>query len=573
MSDTADRARPLYEVLADAFVAEGVDTQFVLTGDGNMHWSIALDQRPGVQSIHVRHEHCAVAAASAYAIASGNVGIASITCGPGLTQVITALPAAVRAQVPLVVFAGEPPLHATFYNQDIDQGPLVTATGARYIAAHTPQRMLDRVREAFHTARVDRCPVVLGVPYDLQKQPHPTDGPYVPSTEYLPDGGRTEPDPARVADIAARLAAAKAPVLVAGRGALRSGAADGMVALADAVGACLGTTLPVRGLFDGHRFSLGVVGGYSSDVTREVLADADLVLAVGASLSYYTKDNGRLFPNATVVQIDTAPRGLNHGMKAADLFLTCDARAGVAALSTALNGRAQTTAATIRTEALAERLASEAADARAFDIASGVMDPRTAIQALDAVVPNDWDIVTGSGHQAYFNAHMRGRPAERFTTIREFGAIGNGLSYAIGVAAARRIGQGNIEGNNADGRIVLIEGDGGVMMHIQELETIKRLGLRVLICVMNDGAYGSEIHKLRADGLDDQLAVFGRTSFEDIARGFGLRGANVTDPAQLPALFAAFDTQDQAEVWNLQISDVVTAPTMRKIIQRGHGVM
>jgi thiamine pyrophosphate-dependent acetolactate synthase large subunit-like protein len=134
-----------------------------------------------------------------------------------------------------------------------------------------------------------------------------------------------------------------------------------------------------------------------------------------------------------------------------------------------------------------------------------------------------------------------------------------------GVAAARRY--------RADGKLVLIEGDGGLIMHIQELETIRRLGLRVLICVMNDGAYGSEIHKLRADGLDDSLAKFGRTSFDSIARGFGLCGAEVTDLSGLADMFKRFSAQEQSEVWNIQVSDQVTAPPMRKLIARGHGVM
>ena len=75
-----------------------------------------------------------------------------------------------------------------------------------------------------------------------------------------------------------------------------------------------------------------------------------------------------------------------------------------------------------------------------------------------------------------------------------------------------------------DGKVVLFEGDGGLLFHIQELETIKRLGYRILICAMNDGGYGSEFHKLRADGVDDSQAIFGRPKFEEIAKGFGLRG-------------------------------------------------
>ena len=186
-------------------------------------------------------------------------------------------------------------------------------------------------------------------------------------------------------------------------------------------------------------------------------------------------------------------------------------------------------------------------------------------RAIDAVVPKDWDIVVGGGHQAYFNTQMRGRPAERYTTVREFGAVGNGLSYALGVAAARRQGR--------EGKIVLFEGDGGLLFHIQELETLKRQGYRILICAMNDGGYGSEFHKLRADGIDDSLAVFGRPALEKIARGFDLRGHEIRDVSVIPKLFADFTAQGESEIWNIQISDQVTAPVIRQTIKRGHGNM
>ena len=227
----------LYEALAEAFLAEGVDTQFVLMGDGNMHWSTAFAKLPGVQTVHVRHEHATVAAATAYNVATGKVAVASVTCGPGVTQLMTALPAAVRARLPMVVFAGESPINAKFYNQAIDQAPLVTATGAHYIAAHSVPRMMDYVREAFHIAKVERQPVVLGIPYDLQKVEHMANQPYETSEMYQPKVGRMHPDPALVAEAVERLAAAKRPIILGGRGVLWSGARDAVIKLADRCGA------------------------------------------------------------------------------------------------------------------------------------------------------------------------------------------------------------------------------------------------------------------------------------------------------------------------------------------------
>ncbi len=227
----------LYEALAEAFLAEGVDTQFVLMGDGNMHWSTAFAKLPGVHTVHVRHEHATVAAATAYNVATDKVAVASVTCGPGVTQLMTALPAAVRARLPMVVFAGESPINAKFYNQAIDQAPLVTATGAHYIAAHSVPRMMDYVREAFHIAKDERQPVVLGIPYDLQKVEHMANQPYETSAMYQPKVGRMHPDPELVAEAVERLAAAKRPIILGGRGVLWSGARDAVIKLADRCGA------------------------------------------------------------------------------------------------------------------------------------------------------------------------------------------------------------------------------------------------------------------------------------------------------------------------------------------------
>jgi acetolactate synthase-1/2/3 large subunit len=157
---------------------------------------------------------------------------------------------------------------------------------------------------------------------------------------------------------------------------------------------------------------------------------------------------------------------------------------------------------------------------------------------------------------------VRGRKPAQFHVLREFGAIGNSISIAIGVAAAKD-----------NGKVVLIEGDGSLIMHIQELETVKRHGLRLLICVLNDGAYGAEIHKLRQDGLDERGAIFGRTDFGSIAKGFGLRGTTVGDLGQLGALMRDYDAQGSAEIWNIPISDQVTSPSMRRQTAKGHGVM
>ncbi len=551
----------VYEALADTFVAEGVDTFFALMGDGNMHFCTALKNRPGVSMFHSRHEHAAVAMAMAYNSATGKVGVASTTCGPGFTQIMTALATAARGRVPLVVFAGEAPIGAKWYHQFIEQAPLALATGTHYISAHAPKRMHIHVREAFHIARYERRPVVIGVPYDVQKEAMPDIGAYAPSSTVVPQLDRLPPSPEKIDALVKKLIAAKAPVILAGKGVVKSGARKEVEELAERTGAILSNTLLARGLFDHNPFSINVSGGFARMVSRDVGAKADFVLSIGASMTYWTTDGGDMYRNAEIAQIDIEPLGLRHGAKVADIYLRADAKLSAQAMLDKLGAKPKT-AATIRTPELADRIRDEPVDATNYNIEPGVLDPREVCAELDKVLDKDYDTICGSGHQSFFHTTMRGWDADKYHIMRDFGAIGSGLSYTVGVAAARQ-----------NGKVVIFEGDGSVLMHIQELETLQRHGLKCLIIVFNDGAYGSEIHKLRQEGIDDSGAIFGRPDFAGIARGFGLRGETITDVADFPRLFEEYKAGKQAMIWDVPISDKVVTPRMRTTLQKGHGVM
>jgi acetolactate synthase I/II/III large subunit len=543
------------DMLAHAFVAEGVEKLFALMGDANMYWSEAMSRLPGVQVVNARHEHCAVAMADAYARATGKVGVASTTCGPGFTQIMTALTIAARASVPVVVFAGDSPINATYYIQQLDMAPLALATGAAYIPVRTMDRALDCVREAFHTAALERRPVVLSIPMDLQKQPFPFMADYSPSSEWLPTPQRPAADPALVDRVAGMIAEAERPILIGGRGAKLAGAKAAMEALADASGALLATSLQGKGMFEGHRYALDIAGAYSSDFARELFAEADLVIGVGVGLGAYTTESGYLYPNARTVQIDIAPRGLWQGLKTADLHIQADARAGVEAVAERLRQRGIAPRTVFRTAELAQRIAADEPDRKEFPISPGTVDPRKAILELDAIVPKDWEIVIGGGH--YFGialTHMRGRVAERYHVVSDFGAIGNGLPAAIGVAAARK-----------DGKVLLIEGDGSLLMHIQELETIRREGHRVLMAIINDGGYGAEIHKFRAHGMDPGLVIHGRGDLAGVANGFGVRGTTVNRLGAMAGMLAEHQASNGASLWDIHTDDTVVSRPYRRV--------
>jgi acetolactate synthase-1/2/3 large subunit len=539
----------VFDVLARVFAQEGVKDCFALLGDANMNFAVRLAQQ-GCRMIYVRHEHCAVAAAMAYARKTQDVGVATVTCGPGVTQLITALPAAVRAHLPLVVFAGEAPLKSGWYNQEIDQAPLITATGAAYHSLHFPERMPVAIRDAFLQARRERRPVVVGVPFDLQNRAwEGSTGLPKTSRELLPRTSPMPPHPDDVARAATLLAGAERVVVLAGLGAVEAGAGAACRALAAKAGGLLATTLPARGLFHDDPFCVGISGSFTPEIGLEYFKEADLVIAVGCSLAYHAGGGGQLWPKAKTLQVDIDPVAVSQGQEVARHHLRADARLGVEALIAALSARSKSW----RSEAMAARIRDAKPDSHVFDIAPGLLDPRDVVAALEKALPRDWETVNSSGHCSWFFAQMPSRPQEKFLSIREFGAIGNGTSFAMGVAAAR-----------PDRPVVLFDGDGSLMMHVQELETIQRHKMKILVVVMNDGAYGSEVHKLRAEGMPDEGSVFGYCDFAGIARGFGLSGKTIRNLADLPKLVTEFASSRGAAVWDFHVSDKVVSPSIRR---------
>ena len=142
------------------------------------------------------------------------------------------------------------------------------------------------------------------------------------------------------------------------------------------------------------------------------------------------------------------------------------------------------------------------------------------MRALDAALPDDALLVYGVGHFWSFAVMHLHRPAPAdHLHAYGFGAVGHGLPTAIGAAVA------------ANRPVVLVEGDGSLLMHVGELSTAAKESLDLTVVVMNDGGFGSEIHKLNFKGADGELARFGHDDFAAVARGFGLAGHTLADPA------------------------------------------
>ena len=532
-----------YQALAQALHREALGTCFALLGDANMHMAGALSELGG-EFIYTRHEHAAVAGAAAYARATGCVGFATVTCGPGVTQLATILPIAVRARIPLIIFAGEAPLHKAWYNQKIDQAPFVEACGAIYHALHSPLTIISDLHEAIAEAKSTQSVVVVGVPFDLQQQPYQGTCDHNLSDTLITPPAPQMARPLEITEAAKWIAEAKRPILMAGLGAVSADAHDACLDLAQKAGALLTTTLPAKGYFHHEAYYLGMAGGFATERAKAIFQEADLIIGVGARLASHAFNGGKLTPHARVIHLDTDPQYDVQGRKAADLLITADARLGTIALAQAITPQTGW-----RTEPMKQAAAHALALPDDSATPDGLLHPMAVIKALEDIIGDECHIINTSGHSAYYAAHMNQHPQSHFTVVRDFGAIGNGTSFALVIAAA-----------HPERPIILIDGDGSALMHIQELETMARHNLKILTIIMNDGAYGSEVHKLRADNVTLAGSVFGRPDFAGIGEGFGLTGQRFTTLLGLKDAMDDFRNGTGPHIWDMHISDQIASP-------------
>ncbi len=540
----------VYEGLARAFAGEGATAVFGMMGDGNMYWMEALDGL-GVKLYEVRHEGSGLGMADGWARATHTPGVCTATCGPGVTQLATALVTAARAASPLVAFVGESPSTDPEYIQAYNQERFAAACETGFVRVLSPDSVDEAVRKAFYLAKLESRPIMLSAPMDVQQQPYDDSEPYQPSSTLLQEQP-IAPNAERLRQAVAIVAESDKPVIIAGRGARWAGAGEAVLKLAERTGALIATTLQAKGWLSEDPYHAGISGFYGTKIAIELFQEADCVIAVGASLNRYTTEHGYLFPHAKFVQIDTRPHVLMGGGQWADCYLQSDGRLGVEALEAALAERSFK-ATGFRTPEIKQRLANQFADPAKFDVEPGTVDPRQVCLTLDELIPSDVGLVMGSGASTGFTTMLFNRRRPMMLAGHWFGCIGQMLPAAIGAVVA-----------NGNKPALLVDGDASFMMHIAEFETAARYNLPLLVVVLNDQALGSEYHKFRSTDHKAELATIPTPDLGAVATAFGGRGRLARSVEDVRAAAADWLAKPGPMILDVRISrNVVTLPYRR----------
>lgn len=582
------------EVIARALIPR-VGAFFGLMGNGNSFFVDALERLgPGV--IPVRHEVATVASADAYHRVTRRLAVATATYGAGFTNTLTALAEAAQSCTPLVLVVGDAPTSGP-RPWDVDQVGAAAALGAPTLVVSADDAGATAVR-AVHRALTERTPVVLAIPYDLVAAPVQGDGARIPDLA-LPAHALPAPEEAAVERFADALRGAERPLILAGRGA--RGAEADLRVVAGLLSADVATTAPAQGTFTpaagetaGYR-ELGICGGFAAAGSAERIRAADVVLVVGAGLNQFTMSFGRSFgAEAQVLQIDLASAATHPRV---DEHLRAEAVPALAALRSLLEdddaarglidsgaapdaevaGPAEVDQA-VRT-AIAAASPADPAESAGRPVVAGAdptarpdgdplapdgrLDPRSLMRRIDAALPAERIVSIDGGHFIEWAVtYLPVTAPDRMIMLgTQFQSIGLGFPAAAGVNAGA-----------GEAVSVLVTGDGGGLMGIADAETFIRTARRGVIVVMNDGAYGAEIHQYGSRGLAEAPMRIPEIDFAGILGALGARSRVVRTLEDL-ADFQRWAEAGCDGVYALdcRISGAVMAPHMREVLAQAKG--
>ena len=503
----------LNEAFAHQLKQEGVTAVFGLIGNDILKLAIELE-RQGIRYFGVRHESGAVGMADGYSRVTGELGVAMVSRGPGLTNGLSAITTAAKGRSRLMVIAGDsdPSMRGVVYSKYADQASLYAGAGVNWVNLEDPSTAVADLAAVCARVR-SGVPMVVNLPGEILEE----EAGEAPSEVTLPaDPFGGDPDPQIIAYLASLLVeswAFRRPLILAGRGAVTSGAKVDLQRLGDACGALMGTTLMARTLFDGDEFNIGICGTFANDPAVELLQEADTVLVFGGALDIFTTLNGAMFPKARVIRFDSNSDAETNGSMPVELFIKCDAQRGAAALADELERRGHR-ATGYRASSISKKIAAYEPRPLIDGGRPGALDPGLVMQRINDILPAERTVVIDIGHSGNFAAkHLSVPDPTGFVFPLENFHLGASTGIAFGAAVGR-----------PDRLTVYTAGDAGLMMTLSEIETAARYQIPIVILVINDSAIGTELHMMRLWNLPESLGRIPTPSFEAVGKALGADG-------------------------------------------------
>jgi thiamine pyrophosphate-dependent acetolactate synthase large subunit-like protein len=490
-----------------ALGAAGAGTVFGLPGTHNMAFWGAAGDGPLPRVVNVRHEQTAVYAADGWARASGRLGAALVTTGPGAANTLAAFGEAAMSGSPVVLVASEVPVKVVeagmkrTLHQSSDQAAMFRSLGKASFTPRSAEAVAADVAMAIETALAPpQGPVYVDIPADVLRGPAAT---RVPAPKLAPR--QVDEDALEIA--AGLIDAARCPAIWAGGGVVEAAATELLSALASHLQAPVITTFSSRGALGPADPSNVVLPPHEPEV-EDLLAEADLLLALGTDFDGMMTKNATLRLPPVIIDVNVDASRTNFGYPGVTPVV---GDAGVAIESLLHMTKQRDEGLTAGVPGLRERVwARLRSDPRTQEAVAFVASVGRAV-AGRAVVVNDMTIPGYWMGNYYCPDHSR---AVQYPV--GWGTLGYALPASVGAAFA------------SDGPVLAVCGDGGLMFAVGELATIAQEHLAITVLVVDDGGYGM----LRFGHQRGAGAVAGADlvtpDFLKLAEAFGIEGARVT---------------------------------------------
>jgi acetolactate synthase I/II/III large subunit len=542
------------EMVIKALGDQGVDVIFGYPGGAVLPIYDALYKQNHVRHILVRHEQAAVHAAEGYARSTGKVGVVLVTSGPGATNAVTGLTDALMDSVPLVCLTGQVPTHLIGNDafQEADTTGITRPCTKHNYLVKDINDLARVLHEAFYVARTGRPgPVVVDLPKDVLFAPGAYRGPdTIRHKSYRP---QFAPDPARVKEAVALIAAAKRPLFYGGGGIINSGdrACELYAELVHLTG--FPSTLTLMGLGAlpaSDRQFLGMVGMHGTYEANLAMHGCDLMIAVGSRFD--DRVTGRLnafSPNSKKIHIDIDPSSLNKNVRV-DVPIVGDAGATLEAIIAGLRGKRWKP----DLEALApwwkEIEGWRARNCLAYVKDSKVIKPQYALERLYSLTrgPKDVFVTTEVGqHQMWAAQFFKFEEPKHWMTSGGLGTMGYGLPAAMGVQIA-----------HPDALVIDIAGEASILMNIQEMSTVCQYRLPVKVFILNNQYMGMvrQWQELLHGARYSESYTASLPDFVKLADAFGAVGLRATKPDDVDRAIKEMLASDKAVIVDMVVDQM-----------------
>ena len=530
------------EILVRCLQAENVRFLWGYPGGAVLYIYDALYKQDSIQHVLVRHEQAAVHAADGYARATGEVGVALVTSGPGVTNAVTGIATAYMDSIPMVIVTGQVPTPAIGLDafQECDTVGITRPIVKHNFLVKDVRDLALTIKKAFHIARTGRPgPVVVDVPKDVSMATAPFH--YPATVEMRSYNPVRKGHSGQIRKAAQLLLGAKRPYIYTGGGVILGNAAAELRELVDLLGfPCTNTLMGLGAYPSSDPKFLGMLGMHGTYEANMTMQNCDVLLAVGARFDDRVIGNPKHFASVErkIIHVDIDPSSISKRVRV-DIPIVGDVKEVLQELAALLRESASKPDVKVLSPWWSQINEWRKRDCLAFAKSSDVIKPQQVVETLWELTKDRETYITSDvgQHQMWAAQYYRFDEPRRWINSGGLGTMGVGLPYAMGIKLAK-----------PQAEVFTITGEGSVQMCIQELSTCLQYNTPIKICSLNNRYLGMvrQWQEIEYSGRYSHSYMDALPNFVKLAEAYGHVGMLIERPQDVePALREARKLKDR----------------------------